>query len=213
MVDALATGLAGIHVPLERLMVLGVEFTVEVGVDETLDLGAAKVLNSSHDFFSDRSPWMGKGMTSADGAASISGTLTPFPSSPKLVGVNSTDFICRKNRMSKKTKKDDRGGGTAVVEKPAPPIRKNAPLYHVILHNDDNHTYEYVVRMLMELFGKTVEGAFKHACEVDAAGVTIVETTNLERAELKRDQIKADGKDPLLAHSPGSMFASIEPAP
>ncbi len=95
---------------------------------------------------------------------------------------------------------------------PAKPIRRPAPQFHVILHNDDDHTYEYVVRMLMTLFGKTVDQAFDHACEVDAAGVTIVDTTALERAELKRDQIKAYGKDPNLAHSTGSMSASIEPA-
>jgi ATP-dependent Clp protease adaptor protein ClpS len=105
------------------------------------------------------------------------------------------------------------GGGTAVAEKPAPPVRKNAPLYHVILHNDDDHTVTYVIRMLSELLGKTREQGMMHAREVDEMGVTIVETTNLERAELKRDQIKAYGKDPLLAASPGSMYASIEPAP
>lgn len=110
--------------------------------------------------------------------------------------------------MTQKPKNNDPGGGTAVVEKPAPPIRKNAPLYHVILHNDDDHSYEYVIRMLIALFNKTSERAFEHACEVDTTGVTIVDTTNLERAELKRDQIKAYGNNPR-----GSMSASIEPAP
>ncbi len=114
--------------------------------------------------------------------------------------------------MAKETKKTDDGGGTAVMEAPAEPIRRHAPQYHVILHNDDLHTYEYVIRMLVQLFGKTPERAFEHACEVDLSGVTIVETTTLERAELKRDQIKAFGKDPLILTSPGSMFASIEPA-
>ena len=108
--------------------------------------------------------------------------------------------------------KTDDGGGTAVKTAPAEPIRKPAPQYHVILHNDDLHTYDYVVKMLMQLFGKSEPQAFHHACEVDATGVTIVETTTLERAELKRDQIKAYGKDPLLTASPGSMYATIEPA-
>ncbi|HEY3321789.1 MAG TPA: ATP-dependent Clp protease adaptor ClpS [Planctomycetota bacterium] len=87
-----------------------------------------------------------------------------------------------------------------------------APLYHVILHDDNTHTYHYVVAMLMELFGKSHERAYQHACEVDTTGVTIVETTNLERAELKRDQIQAYGADPLSADSRGSMSATIEPA-
>jgi ATP-dependent Clp protease adaptor protein ClpS len=108
--------------------------------------------------------------------------------------------------------KEDQGGGTSVIEAPVDTKRRPAPLYHVILHNDELHTYQYVIEMLMKLFGKTQERAFQHACEVDATGVTIVETTTLERAELKRDQIKAYGKDPHLPNSPGSMYASIEPA-
>ena len=88
---------------------------------------------------------------------------------------------------------------------------KFAPMYHVLLHDDDKHSYEYVIVMLMRLFGKSKERAFLHAVEVDNSGVTIVETTNLERAELKRDQIKAFGADSLIVGSPGSMYASIEP--
>lgn len=87
-----------------------------------------------------------------------------------------------------------------------------APQYHVILHDDDSHTYNYVIAMLMQLFGKNQDAAYKHACEVDQTGVTIVETTTLERAELKRDQIQAFGADPLLENSRGSMCATIEPA-
>ena len=107
------------------------------------------------------------------------------------------------------------GGGTATET--LPDIEKKdktgyAPMYHVILHNDDTHSYEYVIRMLGQLFGMSVEKAFKHAEEVDKTGVTILDTTTLERAELKRDQIRAFGPDPHLAESKGSMSATIEPA-
>jgi len=91
-------------------------------------------------------------------------------------------------------------------------VTRLAPQYHVILHNDDTHTYNYVIAMLMQLFGKTAEAAYENACEVDDVGVTIVETTTLERAELKRDQIQAFGADKLLDASTGSMCATIEPA-
>lgn len=87
-----------------------------------------------------------------------------------------------------------------------------APQYHVILHDDDSHTYHYVIAMLVQLFGKSHEDAYQHAREVDTSGVTIVETTTLERAELKRDQIQAFGADPMLENSRGSMCATIEPA-
>jgi ATP-dependent Clp protease adaptor protein ClpS len=102
--------------------------------------------------------------------------------------------------------------GTQLLPAPAKPLPKRAPLYHVILHDDDQHTYNYVIAMLVQLFGKTQQDAFRHACEVDQTGVTIVETTTLERAELKRDQIRAFGRDPLLPKSSGSMAATIEPA-
>lgn len=87
-----------------------------------------------------------------------------------------------------------------------------APLWHVILHNDDDHSYNYVVAMLMQVFGKTQQRAFEHAQEVNDIGATILDTTSQERAELKRDQIHAFGPDPLIAHCAGSMSASIERA-
>jgi ATP-dependent Clp protease adaptor protein ClpS len=86
------------------------------------------------------------------------------------------------------------------------------PPYHVILHNDDDHTFDYVIRMLKELFGHPEETGFLMACEVHEQGRVIVCTTSMERAELKRDQIHAYGPDKHLARSKGSMSASIEPA-
>lgn len=85
------------------------------------------------------------------------------------------------------------------------------PRYNVILLNDDDHTYDYVIRMLGELFAHPPERAFLMAKEVDSTGRVIVDTTSLERAELKRDQIHAYGADPLLTRSAGSMSACIEP--
>ena len=85
------------------------------------------------------------------------------------------------------------------------------PQYNVVLIDDDEHTYEYVVRMLATIFGHGLEQAYEMACEVDALGRVIVETTHLERAELKRDLIKGFGADPLLRGSRGSMHAVIEP--
>jgi ATP-dependent Clp protease adaptor protein ClpS len=89
---------------------------------------------------------------------------------------------------------------------------KVQPLYHVILLNDEDHTYDYVVEMLVNIFGMTESKAFGHAVEVDTAGTTIVLTCELEKAELKRDQIHAYGADPRLPRSLGSMAAIVEPA-
>ena len=88
---------------------------------------------------------------------------------------------------------------------------RRQPRYHVILWNDDDHTYEYVIRMMKELFHHPQEQGFKIAQQVDTAGRAICLTTTREHAELKRDQIHAYGKDPYMAKCKGSMSASIEP--
>lgn len=90
---------------------------------------------------------------------------------------------------------------------------KKQPQYHVILLDDDDHTYEYVVGMLRKLFGHSEESAYQLACEVDSTGRVILDTTTLERAELKRDQIHAFGRDWRIGRCEGSMTAAIEPAP
>jgi ATP-dependent Clp protease adaptor protein ClpS len=90
---------------------------------------------------------------------------------------------------------------------------KRQPRYHVILWDDDDHTYEYVIVMLAELFAHPLEKAFEMAVEVDTEGRVIVLTTTMEHAELKRDQIHAYGKDKTLHRCKGSMKATIEPAP
>ena len=97
----------------------------------------------------------------------------------------------------------------------APEMRerpKRQPPYHVILLDDDDHTYEYVIDMLRKLFGHTQEQAFQLACDVDDTGCVVVDTTTFERAEFKQDQIHSFGPDWRLARSEGSMTAVIEPA-
>jgi ATP-dependent Clp protease adaptor protein ClpS len=93
------------------------------------------------------------------------------------------------------------------------PKPKRQPRYHVLLWNDDDHSYGYVITMLQELFGHPIEKGFQLAREVDSRGKAIVLTTTMEHAELKRDQIKAYGKDPDIRACKGSMSSSIEPAP
>ena len=79
--------------------------------------------------------------------------------------------------------------------------------------NDDDHSYEYVITMLQQLFGYPPEKGFMMAKEVDTTGRVILLTTTKEHAELKRDQIHAFGPDPGIPRCQGSMSAVIEPAP
>lgn len=86
------------------------------------------------------------------------------------------------------------------------------PPYNVILLNDDDHSYDYVVLMLRSVFGHPPKKGLKMAFEVDRTGRVVVATTNLELAELKRDQIHDFGPDPLIPRCKGSMSAIVEPA-
>lgn len=86
------------------------------------------------------------------------------------------------------------------------------PPYNVVLLDDDDHSYEYVILMLKKVFGHPIEKGYELAQEVDAQGRVVVATTNLEQAELKREQIQAFGPDPLIPRCKGSMSANVEPA-
>ena len=87
-----------------------------------------------------------------------------------------------------------------------------AKLYHVIILNDDEHTFEYVIEMLQAVFTIPYAAAFSHTVEADSTGSSIVLTTNLEEAERKRDQVHAYGPDWRMPTSRGSVAALVEPA-
>lgn len=85
-------------------------------------------------------------------------------------------------------------------------------LFHVILLNDEDHTYDYVIEMLMEIFGMDESKAYEHTVEVDMKGHSRVATLPKKQAEEKRDAVHAYGADPRLPRSMGAMAALIEPA-
>ena len=101
--------------------------------------------------------------------------------------------------------------GVAVLPAPAPPRVEQPKLWNVILLDDDDHSYEYVIRMMMELFHKPMERAYEMAKEVDATGRVICTTTHKELAELKQEQVHSFGKDGLIASCKGAMSAVLEP--
>ncbi len=90
---------------------------------------------------------------------------------------------------------------------------RHAPLYNVVLLNDDDHTAEYVIEMLEKLFAIAPSDAWKHVVEVDSTGRTIVMTCDLPIAEFGRDQIHGFGADWRIPHCKGSMSATVEPCP
>jgi ATP-dependent Clp protease adaptor protein ClpS len=96
---------------------------------------------------------------------------------------------------------------TEVVER-----ERLVPLYSVVLLDDNDHTYDYVIEMLQKIFIFSLEQAYRHAEEVDRCGRTVLITCELPEAEFARDQIHAYGPDWRLPRSKGSMSAVIEPA-
>jgi ATP-dependent Clp protease adaptor protein ClpS len=85
-------------------------------------------------------------------------------------------------------------------------------LYHVIILNDEEHTFDYVIEMLEAVFNMSYTTAVAHTLEAHNTGSSIVLTTNLEEAEHKRDQVHAYGPDWRMPNSRGSVAALVEPA-
>ena len=96
---------------------------------------------------------------------------------------------------------------TETVERNQP-----VPLYRVVLLDDNDHTYDYVIEMLQAIFVFSLDQAYRHAEEVDRSGRTVLITCELAQAEFARDQIQSYGRDPRLPRSRGSMSAIVEPA-
>lgn len=89
---------------------------------------------------------------------------------------------------------------------------KQLPPYNVVLHDDDQHSFEYVIEMMGKLFRHPAERGYQIATTVHTDGRATVLTTTKEHAELKRDQIHGYGPDQWVAASTTSMRAHIEPA-
>jgi Zn-dependent protease/ATP-dependent Clp protease adapter protein ClpS len=82
---------------------------------------------------------------------------------------------------------------------------------HVVLINDSNHTYQYVIQMLQDVFGYSPAQGAQLARRVDAEGQVILATMSRHRAEAYRNRIHAYGPDPLLRRSTSSMTVFLEP--
>lgn len=84
--------------------------------------------------------------------------------------------------------------------------------FHLILHDSDDHTYQYVIEMLGAVFGYSREKAFAIASMIDRQGQGIVETADYETVKGHQDQIHGYGPDPRIPHCKGSLSATIEEA-
>jgi len=104
--------------------------------------------------------------------------------------------------------------GVAVKEAPEDTRPKRLPPYAVVVLNDDEHTFEYVIHTFQKVFGYGVEKAFLLAETIHTQGRGVVWTGPKEVAELKRDQIRSAGPD-VYAKKPVTwpLGVTLEPLP
>ena len=102
---------------------------------------------------------------------------------------------------------------TAVLPKPARQPKVEQPrLWNVVLLDDQDHSYEYVIEMTQRVFAAGRDRAFEIAKAVDTHGRAVCGTYHRELAELKLEQVHAQGRDPRIASCAGSISATLEPA-
>jgi ATP-dependent Clp protease adaptor protein ClpS len=89
---------------------------------------------------------------------------------------------------------------------------RHLPPYHVIIENDDHHSFEFVIEVLRKALNHSEQQAFLLTQEAHNKGRAVVWTGCREVAELKAEQIlsfheiRADGR------KLGPLGVSIEPA-
>ena len=84
--------------------------------------------------------------------------------------------------------------------------------WRLVLLDDSEHTYEYVIEMLGALFGYGPKKAFALARLVDTQGRVTLMTAPKSECEAKQSQVHAYGADPRIPTSKGSMSAVVEEA-
>ncbi len=100
------------------------------------------------------------------------------------------------SRMSDEKKEQFTPGegdtATAVKSKPAQTSNnpKTLPPFKVLLHNDDENSFEHVIRSIMKLTRLTAEDAIERTIEAHESGLSLLLTTHRERAELYQEQFQ-----------------------
>jgi ATP-dependent Clp protease adaptor protein ClpS len=91
---------------------------------------------------------------------------------------------------------------------------KRLPPYAVVVLNDQQHTFPYVIETFMKVFGYSQQKSTLLAISIHCHGRGIVWSGSKEVAELKRDQIRSAGRD---FHASGKvdfpLGVEIEPLP
>lgn len=86
-------------------------------------------------------------------------------------------------------------------------VDKICPNWNVILLNDDYHSFDFVIILLMKIFRKELDSALAITLEIHENGQGIAATCSKERAELYLEQV-ASMKEGIK----GAIGCVMEPA-
>lgn len=113
-----------------------------------------------------------------------------------------------------RSEESDNGRSTKLAQAEEKPRTKRQPPYAVILHNDDYNTMDFVVLVLAKVFHMGLQKAVALMAEAHTKGRCVVWSGALEHAELKADQIRSCGADPVMkAHGALPLRVTVEPLP
>jgi ATP-dependent Clp protease adaptor protein ClpS len=102
----------------------------------------------------------------------------------------------------------------ATITEPREETRtRRVPPYNVILENDDHHSFEFVVQVLVKALGYSLERAFQLTEQAHTTGRAVVWTGPREVAELKADQISTFHEARADGTKLGPLGCTVEPAP
>jgi ATP-dependent Clp protease adaptor protein ClpS len=103
---------------------------------------------------------------------------------------------------------------TALPETREETRTKLLPPYHVILENDDHHSFEFVVSVLRKVLGCSHEEALQLTWTAHSTGRAVVWTGPKEVAELKVEQIRTFHETRAWDNAQlGPLTCYLEPAP
>lgn len=110
--------------------------------------------------------------------------------------------------------------GVATVETPAADKKAEAskprplPPHAVVVLNDEEHSFDYVIETFQKVFGYSLEKCYLLALAIHTEGRGIVWSGSKEVAELKRVQVRSAGPDIYATKRVDwPLGVSVEPLP
>lgn len=89
---------------------------------------------------------------------------------------------------------------------------KTLPMWNVIILDSPDHSFEYVVALLVTVFKREYQESCDMTMKVHNEGRVIAITCPKERAELYKEQVMSFGPDRQIKHCKNAIGCTLEPA-